>query len=968
MEVALLPDIQDEALTIWIPYPDAGVPEVEEAVARPAEDALAGVRGVSRVRARVVPGGVTLVLRLYPGADAEIATLGAREKLDALRWELPDGAGRPLVLGGSNDDRAMMVLALAAADLQAAGDWAETVLRPRLEQLDGVARVQPEGVPQREVRVVLDPERLRATGVGVEQVGNALRAANAAAPGGVLRRRGLRYALHLESELRGAADIERVRVGGTPSQPILVRDVGRVEQGTAEADGWSRLDGAPAVALLVFPESGANLLRTAARVHERLQEVQREFPDFQVAVVEDAAPFVRQSISNLWQAVWLGGLLAFGVLLYFLNDVRSPVVLMTTLPVAVLGSFAALDALGVSLNLMTLGGMALSIGTLVDNSIICLDNIHRLRGRGMHPARAAAEGAREVSLPMLASTFTTLSVFVPLAWVPGRIGALFHDQAIAIAVSQLVSLLASLTLLPMLAARIAPARGRRRERLPLYGLYHRVLIACLRRPAVLLATLVVLLGASVAFLWRVPREILPEIASDTLALRLELPAGSDASATDAAVRTLEAWLREQAGVTRLHATVGDAGAVAVGSDDRAPNRALLRARLDRHGLRQRRGLEAGVRELAAAHPQWGLELLPSRPEIAGLFLNDEEAALQFELTGPDALRAEELAAAIATRAALQLGAAGRSLRLQAAEGEPRTTVRLREEALWRYGVSREAVVQALRSRTSGFESTRLRRFDREEALVLRDPGDLRGDLVVEGRVLPLAALVELRQEIVPARALRNEQARVAAIRWEGDLTASKGVEAALVRAAQDAGLPPGYAVRFTGGVAEMRGLLSAVVRIFALSAGLVFLILAAQFESLRLPLIVFTDIPLALIGVALALGATGSTLNLLSGAGMVVLNGVVVNDSILKVDLLRRLQQQGVPRLRAVLRVSRRHYRPIWMTTAVTVLGLIPLCFGTGAEIMRALAVAYAGGLVISTILTLLVIPVIFHRIAGDRR
>jgi HAE1 family hydrophobic/amphiphilic exporter-1 len=283
-------------------------------------------------------------------------------------------------------------------------------------------------------------------------------------------------------------------------------------------------------------------------------------------------------------------------------------------------------------------------------------------------------------------------------------------------------------------------------------------------------------------------------------------------------------------------------------------------------------------------------------------------------------------------------------------------------------VSREAVVQALRSRTSGFESTRLRRFDREEALVLRDPGDLRGDLVVEGRVLPLAALVELRQEIVPARALRNEQARVAAIRWEGDLTASKAVEAALARAAQDAGLPPGYAVRFTGGAAEMRGLLSAVVRIFALSAGLVFLILAAQFESLRLPLIVFTDIPLALIGVALALGATGSTLNLLSGAGMVVLNGVVVNDSILKVDLLRRLQQQGVPRLRAVLRVSRRHYRPIWMTTAVTVLGLIPLCFGTGAEIMRALAVAYAGGLVISTILTLLVIPVIFHRIAGDRR
>ena len=449
---------------------------------------------------------------------------------------------------------------------------------------------------------------------------------------------------------------------------------------------------------------------------------------------------------------------------------------------------------------------------------------------------------------------------------------------------------------------------------------------------------------------------------------MELPAGSDASATDAAARNVEAWLREQRGVARVHSTIGDAGAVAVASDDRAPNRALLRVRLDRDGMRRRDDLELGAREIAASHPDWGLEILPSRPEIAGLFLNDDEAALQCEITGPDPLRAEELAAQIAVHAAGNLGEAGHSLRLQAAEGEPRTTVRLREEALWRYGVSREAVVQAIRSRTSGYESTRLRRFDREEALVLRDPGELRGDIVVEGRVLPLAALVELRQEIVPARALRNDQARVAAIRWEGALAGSQAAEQSLARAAADIGLPPGYTVRFTGGVAEMRTTLAAVLRVFALSAGLVFLILAAQFESLRLPLIVFTDIPLALIGVAIALGVTGSTLNLLSGAGMVVLNGVVVNDSILKVDLLRRLQQQGVPHLRAVLRVSRRHYRPIWMTTAVTVLGLIPLCFGTGSEMMRSLAVAYAGGLIISTILTLLVVPVIFHRIAGDRR
>src|SRR5262249_31983674 len=201
-------------------------------------------------------------------------------------------------------------------------------------------------------------------------------------------------------------------------------------------------------------------------VHARLATLQHEFPDFHVAVIEDPAPFVRQSISNLWQAVWFGGLLAFGALLYFLNDLASPVILMTTLPVAVLASFAILDVMGVSLNIMSLGGIALSVGTLVDNSIIALDNMHRLRLRGLPPARAASEGAREVSLPMLASTFTTLSVFVPLAAVPGRFGALFRDQAATVAVSQVVSLMVSLTLLPMLAARVQPPRPPRRARAP----------------------------------------------------------------------------------------------------------------------------------------------------------------------------------------------------------------------------------------------------------------------------------------------------------------------------------------------------------------------------------------------------------------------------------------------------------------------------------------------------------------------
>ena len=317
-----------------------------------------------------------------------------------MRWQFPDEVQRPVLLGTGGVEAPDLVLALAADDLAGAGDWARHVLRKRLEQIDGVARAQVVGEPRREIRVIPDPDALAFAGVSVQQISAALAAANVPATGGLLRRRGVRYSLRLESALASAEEIRDVIVTRTDGRPIRVGDLARVEDGFEVPEGWSRLDGRPAVGVLVYREAGANLVTVAGAVRERLAEVDEEFPDFQVELIVDPSPFVEQSISGVGQAVWVGALLAFAVLVIFLREFRSPLFLIAALPVSVIAGFTLFDLFGVSLNLMSLGGMALGVGMLVDNSIICLENIHRLRGQGLAPREAAAQGAREVAMPI----------------------------------------------------------------------------------------------------------------------------------------------------------------------------------------------------------------------------------------------------------------------------------------------------------------------------------------------------------------------------------------------------------------------------------------------------------------------------------------------------------------------------------------------------------------------------------------
>ena len=982
LEVTLLPEMREDEILVWVPVPGAGVAEIEEGVARPVEESLVTVRGVRGLYVEVVPGGASVRVRLQRDVDPDLVALGLREKLDSVRWQLPEGVERPILLAGGLGERPSLVLALAAHDLVAASEWAESVLRARLEQIDGVARAEVVGAPKREIQIVPDPDAMALQGVGIDQLVAALRSANIEAPGGLMRRRGIRYALQVESGLHSAQDIEEVVLLRNDWGDVRIRDVARVVDGFAPEDGWSRLDGRPSVGIFVFEESGANLVEVSDRVHEQLDIVRREDGADQaveISVVSDPSPFVRQSISGVWQAVWLGGLLAFFVLYVFLRDLRAPFVLFAVLPVSVITSFAALELFEVSLNLMSLGGLALGIGMLVDNSIICLENIHRLRGRGLSKSAAAAQGAREVSLPILASTLTTCAVFLPLAWIPGPIGVLFRDQAIAVSVSLLVSLVTALTLLPMLASRM-PMPARLSTRRPGFALYHRLLWSALRHRAVAFGGVAAVAALSLWGLASLPREVIPDVDTEELQVELTLPPGTDVTVTDDAVRELEAWCAGRSEIEQTFVTVGAAGSVDPSQSQRRLNRGALRVRLRAD---QRQSRPEVVRELRGAfadRAEWHLEVLPPRQEMAALF-RSREATLTCEITGPDPDQSERLAGRLAEQADAALAQSGhplpssQPLRSPRAEAQPRLALRLDDNAVSRLGLESAQVFAAVESRTTGLEATRLRRFDEEVPVVIRPahtehPAE--GWIWAGGRSIPMRDLFQVRTELAPARLLRIDQARVSTIEWNGPLRRADRVHEALANALTESMIsgswPSGYTARFGGAAREMSETLRALVRAFLLSAGLVLLILAAQFESLRLPAVIFAAVPLALVGASAALWATGATLNAFSAIGLVVLIGIVVNDSILKVDLLRRLRAGGTSRLRAILVASRDRYRPILMTTATTSLALVPLYFGSGAELRAPLATVVIGGLLSATVLTLLVVPLLFDLVAPRPR
>jgi HAE1 family hydrophobic/amphiphilic exporter-1 len=1015
--IDLLPDVAYPRLVVYTQYSDVGPAEVERFVTEPIERGVSRVSGVERVES-VSREGVSLVtLRFSWGTDMDFAALNVREQLDNLREQLPELAARPIVLRTDPNSEPILAISVAGAtDLGSLKDLAEFVFKRRLEQVDGVAEAALAGGLEREIHVEVDPRLLESYGLTVQNLLDALDAANQSAPGGTILRGRYRYALRTLGEFQTVEEIKRVPLGQQGGAAgaadslgaglVSIGDVALVEDGFKDRESMARYSGEESVGLLLFKESGANTVRVADRVDVILDQLRAQYPDVRIDVAMSQAGFITEAISNVVQALVFGGILAFLVLFLFLRDARYPVAIALAIPISVVATFALLDLAGVSLNIMSLGGLALGVGMLVDNSIVVLENIFRHREQGASADRAAVLGAQEVQGAITASTLTTISVFGPIIYVEGVAGELFGDLSFAVAFALLASLLVALTLLPTMAAKwVATSNVRsgtvlRRAVVAAGGAmaapiarvfrplldwfdarfatfatwYHGMLERSLEHRGRVVGFAVATLAVGLAIGWALQRDVLPDVDQGAFTVRVELPRGTPIEETERAAARLESAFLGDEDVAAVFTRVGRQEAVSgVEDEESGLNTAVLEVRLTEEAHTHE--VLARTRPMLTGLPTGAMTIETGTATALGKLLGGSDADLAIRVRGEDIDAAYQHAKAIAGR--LRSVGTIANVRLGSEEGQPEIRVEIDRERAAAYGVEPRLIAMTVEQYMRGEVATDFVDFDEKVPVLVRLPERERRSLEtlellrVDG--IPLRELVNTHEETGPAEIRRLEQARTVTVFADVAQGGLDGAVREVQGALADVPAPRGHRVEIGGANEERDRSFRDLAFAFGLALLLVYMILAAQFESFVHPFTILLSVPLATVGAAVLLFVTGEGLNTMSLIGLVILVGIVVNDAIVKVDFINQMRAQGMVLRRAILEAGRVRLRPIVMTTVTTVLGLTPMALGIGrgADLRAPLAIAVIGGLLSATALTLIVVPVaydLFEELRGKLR
>jgi len=974
LSLELFPDIAYPSITVQTEFPDTAPQEVENLVTRPVEEAVGVLRGLQNIHSVSRPGLSEVTLEFAWGTDMDMMSMEIREKLDRLL--LPEETTDPVVLRFDPSLDPIIRLALSGdADLTVLRRLADKQIKQDFETVIGVAAAQVKGGLEEEIQVDVNQGRLAALGLTLDAVRQVVGVGNVNLPGGALRGRDSQYLIRTVNEFDDTAEIADLIIRRDAAGLVRVGDVATVVWGSKEREEITRVDGRESVEISVYKEGDANTVTAARNLRDRLDEWQtgdKLPPGVTLAVLFDQSRFIKQAVDEVRNAALVGGVLAVLLLLLFLRDLRSTLIIATSIPISVVATFIAMYRMDISLNIMSLGGLTLGIGMLVDNSIVVLESIFRKRQLGLGLYRAAVEGASEVGPAVMASTLTTVAVFLPIVFVEGVAGQLFRDQALTVTFSLLASLAVAVTLIPMLSAagsRLPTARERR----PVMTLgvvsraYDGLLRGALRRRA---ATLMIGFGLFFASLYAVRwlgTELIPQMSEGEFFFEVNLPEGASLAATDRTMTVMEAAADAEAAVARHYATVGSrlvSGGLSINT--KAENLGQLNVVLA-GAARGEAETVVGDRLRASFEALPDLEVKFGRPAYFSLKTPVEVIVFGEDL---DALRAYSLELVGALKAVPGLV----DLRSSLEAGNPELQVVFDRERLAAMGLDMGVLSETLKNRVLGVVPTRFKEEDRQIDIRIRNREQDRASVRdVRNLMLPgpggaplrLLSVADVSEARGPAEIHRLQQQRAAVVSANLEGRSLGGAIGDVERIVAATPPPRGLSVALGGQHEEMEHSFASLRFAIALAIFLVYLVMAATFESFLHPLLVMFTIPLALVGVVAGLLLTGTTVTVIVLIGAVMLVGIVVNNAIVLIDTINRLRRAGVEKGAAVVRAGHLRLRPILMTTLTTILGLTPmaLAWGEGAELRSPLAITVAAGLLLSTLLTLVVIPAAYQAV-----
>lgn len=988
LKLDMLPDIEFPIVAIISQYPGADPESVEQLVTRPIEDAMSSVESVKNVTSTSNQGSSIVMVEFTWGSDMDKAEDDVRKNLEVYALDrLPEDVDRPLTFAFDPSMQPVVFMSVNVPGTpETARRLAEDEVEPYLARIPGVAAAEVLGGTKRQIQVRLQPAWLEAYQVSAQQVVQALRAANIILPGGTIDQARQELNINTRAEFTDVRQLDDVVVGQRGGQSVLVRDVAQVVDTFEEQVSVVRANGHAAVMMAVRKQSDANTVQVARRVLAELGNLEKRLPEgvTLTPLFDQGAP-IQRAISNLSTSAVLAVILTALVLLVFLRSWRTSLIVLVSIPLSLLVTFAVMDSQDVTLNIISMAGLALAVGMLVDNSIVVLENIFSKLSAGLDPKGAAVEGTKEVAMPIVASTLTTVAVFAPVLFVPGLAGQLFRDMSLTIVISLMASLLVALTLVPMLASMVlARKEGGLVYRVmgaltfwldPLAERYGRLLGWALRHRWKTVSAAVVVFVGSLALAPLLGVDFMPKTDEGHLQFDVKAAPGSSLQTTTAFFEQVEEIVRAEVPEAEVIVSQfgGGEGFAALFGMNSYTGSVQLRLPPASQRARSQFEIEALLMERFQKLP--GMEIKVAQQGFGG-----GTGDMQVKVFADDLTTLREYGSMLKARLEAVEGVASPSFSMET--GRPELKVDLDREQIRLLGLSPAEVAGTISTYFLGTIATRYREGGDEYDVLVRAPREVRDDIgqllslpmsTPHGTTVPLATVADLRQSLGPTAVTRENQRRLGTVSLSAAPGTPLGTLVERVQATLDQMEPvPGVSVSIAGTAEDMQESFMALMLAFVVAVLLVYMVMASQFESLLEPFVILFAVPLALSGVLVALFVTGTTLQVTALIGIILLAGVVVNNGIVLIDVLKSRREEGMDLVEAAMEAGRSRLRPILMTTATTVLGMVPMAIeaGDGAELWAPMGRAVIGGMLLSTLLTLVVVPVVYVILAGwvDRR